>query len=175
MRPRIAATCSSAWPWVIFSFLTRDPVWIFETSSAFARPWSTNFWSMSLRTTGMPAELMTWAISPPIVPAPTTAALVTNMAARLQRCFVRRLCGEAAKSAFQSHRERPPDEEHVGDLREWPAFRELVVELHQHPARLEEERLPAAQLLLEDLADHVVVVALEDPLSHATPPRRAGL
>src|SRR3954447_8004031 len=29
----------------------------------------------------MPAEATTWAISPPIVPAPTTAALKTNMAA----------------------------------------------------------------------------------------------
>ena len=28
----------------------------------------------------MPAEAITWAISPPIVPAPTTAALNTYMA-----------------------------------------------------------------------------------------------
>ena len=31
----------------------------------------------------MPAEAMTWAISPPMVPAPTTAALKTNIARRL--------------------------------------------------------------------------------------------
>ena len=31
-----------------------------------ARPASTNFWSTSLSTTGMSAEAMTWAISPPI-------------------------------------------------------------------------------------------------------------
>src|SRR3954452_5150561 len=171
MRARISPTCVSACSWVIFSFLTCDPVWSFETSKAFARPWSTNFWSMSLRTTGMPAELMTWAISPPIVPAPTTAALVTNMAARLQRCLVRRLCGEAAHSAFQSHRQRPADEERVGDPAERTSLRELVIELHQDAARLEEDRLPPAQLILEDLRDHVVVVALEDPLRHTAAPR----
>src|SRR3954468_4267557 len=83
---------------------------------------------MSLRTTGMPAELMTWAISPPIVPAPTTAALVTNMAARLQPRFVLSLCGKAAKSALQSHRQRAPDEQHVGQPAQRSARRELVVE-----------------------------------------------
>src|ERR1700740_1617126 len=34
---------------------------------------------MSLSTTGMPAAAIVWAIWPPIVPAPTTAALNTNM------------------------------------------------------------------------------------------------
>ena len=47
---------------------------------AFSRPWSTNFCSTSLSTTGMPDEAITWAISPPMVPAPTTAALAMNMA-----------------------------------------------------------------------------------------------
>ena len=34
---------------------------------------------MSFSTTGMPAAAIVWAIWPPIVPAPTTAALNTNM------------------------------------------------------------------------------------------------
>src|SRR4051794_4313052 len=34
---------------------------------------------MSLTTTGMSAAAIAWAISPPIVPPPTTAALLTNM------------------------------------------------------------------------------------------------
>jgi hypothetical protein len=36
-----------------------------------------------LRTTGVPAAAITWAISPPIVPAPTTAALNTNTLLKL--------------------------------------------------------------------------------------------
>src|SRR3954466_1211478 len=175
MRPRMAATCSSAWSWVIFSFLTSDPVWIFETSSAFVRPWSTNFWSMSLRTTGMPAELMTWAISPPIVPAPTTAALVTNMAARLQRRFFLSLRGKAAQSAFQSHCHRPADEESVGDPAQRTRLRERVLELHQRAAGLEEDRLLAEDLIVVDLGDHMRVVVLDDPLGHAPAPGRPRL
>ena len=46
-------------------------------------PRSTNSCFTSLSTTGMPAEAITWAISPPIVPAPTTAALNTNKPSRL--------------------------------------------------------------------------------------------
>ena len=34
---------------------------------------------MSFRTTGIPAAAIVWAIWPPMVPAPTTAALKTNM------------------------------------------------------------------------------------------------
>ncbi len=36
---------------------------------------------MSFSTTGSPLKLMTWAISPPMVPAPTTAAL------KMYTCF----------------------------------------------------------------------------------------
>src|SRR3954471_14980673 len=79
MRPTTSSTCWSAWSWVSFSFLTSRASWPVVTSRAFSRPTSTNFRSTSLRTTGMPAAAMTWAISPPIVPAPTTAALKTNM------------------------------------------------------------------------------------------------
>lgn len=49
------------------------------TFAASSRPAWTSAWSMSLSTTGMPAAAMVWAIWPPIVPAPTTAALNTNM------------------------------------------------------------------------------------------------
>src|SRR4051812_21236762 len=158
MRPRISPTCWSAWSCVIFSFLTCDPVWILETSSALWSPWSTNFWSMSLRTTGMPAELMTWAISPPIVPAPTTAALVTNMAARLQRRLFASLCGKAPEGAFQSHCERSADEQNIGQAVERAVLREFVIELHQRPLRLEEDRLATVELIFEDLGHHVRVV-----------------
>src|SRR4051812_4765670 len=79
MRPRISFCCVSACSWVIFSFFTRPPSWPWVTCSAFSRPWSTNFWSTSLSTTSRPAAAITWAISPPIVPAPTTAALNTYM------------------------------------------------------------------------------------------------
>ena len=78
MRPRISSSCSSACSWEIFSFLTRPPSWLWVTSRAFSRPRSTNFCSTSLRITGTPALATTWAISPPMVPAPTTAALYTN-------------------------------------------------------------------------------------------------
>src|SRR4051794_29761413 len=78
MRPMIASSCSSACSWVIFSFDTSLSTLAFVSSRALSRPWSTNSCLTSLRTTGMSAAAITWAISPPIVPAPTTAALNTN-------------------------------------------------------------------------------------------------
>ena len=69
----------SACSWVSFSFFTSRSSWPLVTSRAFSSPWSTNFWSMSLSTTGMSDEAIACAISPPIVPAPTTAALKTNI------------------------------------------------------------------------------------------------
>src|SRR3954453_16712225 len=168
MRSRIAATCSSACSRVIFSFLTRDPVWIFDTSSAFVRPWSTNFWSMSLRTTGMPAELMTWAISPPIVPAPTTAALVTNMAARLQGGLILRFCREAPESAFQSHCERPADEQHVGQAAQRAALGERVVQAQDHVGAVgggfEAGALDRGHLVVVDVGRDDAVSGLTDAL-----------
>src|SRR4051794_22621681 len=179
MRPRIATTCSSAWSWVIFSFLTRDPVWIFETSSAFVRPWSTNFWSMSFRTTGMPAELMTWAISPPIVPAPTTAALKTNMGARLQRSLFSRFRGKAEKCAPEGVGERPANEQQVGEPAQRAALLELVRELDGDVGPLalgvERHRLGADQLVLEDRGHDRVRRDLADALGHAPATRRPGL
>src|SRR3954470_24263150 len=83
MRPRISSSWRSASSWVIFSLATRPPSCAWVTSRALVRPWSTNSCLTSLRTTGMPAEATTWAISPPMVPAPTTAALKTNIGRRL--------------------------------------------------------------------------------------------
>ena len=85
MRPRISSSWRSACSWVIFSLATRPASWPWVTSRALVRPVSTNSCLTSLRTTGMPAEAMTWAISPPMVPAPTTAALKTNIGRRLLR------------------------------------------------------------------------------------------
>src|SRR4051794_18470898 len=130
---------------------------------------------MSLRTTEMPAELITWAISPPIVPAPTTAALVTNMAARLQRCLVRSLRGKPPQSAFQSHRQRPADEEDVRQAAQRAAGRQLVVELHDHGADVEPQRLRPTQLILEDLGGEDPVITLDDTLGHAATTRGRAL
>src|SRR5437660_1377659 len=59
------------------SLETRRSSWPLVTSRAFSRPTSTKARSTSLSTTGMPAAATTCAISPPMVPAPTTAALNT--------------------------------------------------------------------------------------------------
>src|SRR5215210_2282456 len=117
MRPRISAAWASACSCVSFSFLTRRPSWPSVTCLAFSRPWSMNFWSTSLSTTGMSAEAMTCAISPPIVPAPTTAALKTNMDWRLlKELRVRvQLPAEADQGALQGVPQRAADEEHVDD------------------------------------------------------------
>ena len=73
----------------------------------------------------MPAEAIVWAISPPIVPAPTTAALNTNMSPKssgtalggegYRAGFLLRLGREAAQRAAQRVAQRAADEEHVRD------------------------------------------------------------
>ena len=78
MRPSSSSSCVSACSWVIFSLATSPPSWAWVTCLAFSRPASTNSCFTSLRTTGVPDDAITWAISPPMVPAPTTAALFTN-------------------------------------------------------------------------------------------------
>src|SRR5215212_2087032 len=149
MRPRISDACWSACSWVIFSFLTSPPSCPFVTCSAFCRPWSTNFCSTSFSTTSTPAAAQTWAISPPIVPAPTTAALKTNMnPPRWRRKRRYRLSGRVRRGLRQSRvlrrldrepLERPADrvpqraadEDEVGDRPQRPALVQLVVELHE--------------------------------------------
>src|SRR6266513_3023123 len=154
MRPSRAWACSSACSWVSFSFLTRRPNCPCVTSRAFSRPWSTNFWSTSLSTTGMSAAAITCAISPPIVPAPTTAALNTNMdlsevlslreagpppaGAQGYRdlglaALVLELPGEANERAAQRVSHRAADEEEVDQRAEhWHAALESVVEGQRH-------------------------------------------
>jgi hypothetical protein len=79
IRPITWSSRASACSWVIFSFETSLSSCDLVTSRDFSSAWSTNFWSTSLTTTGMSALAITWAISPPIVPPPSTAALKTNM------------------------------------------------------------------------------------------------
>src|SRR4051794_4108121 len=73
-RRASAASCVS------FSFETSLSSCCLVTSRDFSSAASTNFCSTSLTTTGMSAAAIAWAISPPIVPPPTTAALKTSMA-----------------------------------------------------------------------------------------------
>src|SRR5689334_16622255 len=77
--PITSASRASACSWVSFSFLTRRASWPSVTARAFSTAASTNFWSMSLTTTGILAAAIAWAISPPMVPPPTTAAFETNI------------------------------------------------------------------------------------------------
>ena len=79
IRPMTSSRRASACSWVIFSLETSLSSCDLVTSRDFSSAWSTNFCSTSLTTTGMSALAITWAISPPIVPPPSTAALKTNM------------------------------------------------------------------------------------------------
>src|SRR3954469_5170482 len=178
MRPTSACACSSACSWVSFSFLTRRPNWACVTCVAFSRPWSTNFWSTSFSTTSTSAAASTWAISPPIVPAPTTAALNTNMAGetlrslwrggtadwprgapgRLQRGFLGRLGGEPLERAGERVGLRAADEDEVDEVAQRVPALELVVERQRERGGVvvvrcggELGRLGADQLLLEHL------------------------
>src|SRR4051794_24456584 len=78
MRASSASACSRAPSASRRPLSTSLASWPSVTSRALWSPASTNDWSTSLSTTGMSAAAMTWAISPPMVPAPTTAALNTN-------------------------------------------------------------------------------------------------
>src|SRR5690348_9465584 len=146
MRERISSRCASASCWLSLPFFTRLASWRSVTSRAFSRPWSTNFWSTSLRITGRSAAATTWAISPPMTPAPTTAALNTNMALTLAsaaelplRC---ELGVEAPQRAAQGVGHRAADEEQIHDRREQVAVLDAVLELQRdlHRLRLRLER-----------------------------------
>src|SRR5436305_14808119 len=153
MRPRIPLPCSSACSWVIFSFFTRPPSCACVTCWAFSRPWSTNFCSTSFSTTSRPAAAMTCAISPPIVPAPTTAALNTYIGPpkaslgfrRLQRGLLRRLAREAPARADERVAQGAPDEEEVRDRGEDARARELVLEVEAEPGAAARDRLEAGR------------------------------
>src|SRR3954452_16341722 len=125
ISPTVCSTCASASSWVSFSRLTSLAAWPWLTSRAFSRPLSTNSGSTSLRRTGMSAAATTWAISPTITPAPTTAALKTNMAreprqratSRASRRALRlsgplktsRSSAARSKSETRLDRRRPPE------------------------------------------------------------------
>src|SRR5437763_4265955 len=186
IRPPISSSWRSASSWVIFSFCTRPASCPCVTCRAFSRPWSTNCRSTSLSTTGRPAEAIVCAISPPIVPAPTTAALNTYISPpgvretrRLQRLFLRRLRGEAAQSADQRVGHRATNEEEVGDGAEralTPDRRgiELVLERQLDDAAavvclVESHALDPCQRLFVDTSGEEPLIARGHLLGHPAP------
>src|SRR3954451_17343849 len=146
MRPTTSSTCASACSCVSFSFLTRRASCPAVTLRASVRPASTKSCLTSLRTTGMPAAAMVWAIWPPMVPAPTTAALNTNMyvydlvfrlgTARkgIHRRLLRqllvgaKLAGEALDGPAQRVADGPADEQEVHDDAQRAALLERVLD-----------------------------------------------
>jgi hypothetical protein len=87
-------------------------------------------WSTSLRTTGTSAAAMTWAISPPITPAPTTAALKTNMGFS---CSCREDC-ERGRLRRGAHGSRPVRAEAEGAVRaRRRAEQALLLPVHRPP------------------------------------------
>src|SRR5919202_4515899 len=176
-RSRWAAACRSS----SLPFSTSLPTCPSVTSRALSRPASTKRWSTSLRTTGMSAAAMTWAISPPTPPAPTTAALNTNMARTLasapELALRRDLRGEAAQRAPERLGERAANEQQVDDRCEQVSLLQPVVQGEEHPdalgSRLERDRLDALQppvLNLERLARAALVGG--DPLDDSPAPGR---
>src|SRR6185436_6877909 len=125
MSERIRSTSASPCSAVIFSLETSLPTCLEVTSRALRRPASTYSWSTSLSRTGTSAAAITWAISPPMTPAPTTAALKTNMGpdprsspARPELDLRLALVGEARDGAAQRVGHRPAHEQQVDDRRE---------------------------------------------------------
>src|SRR4051794_31890992 len=184
--PWIRSSVCSSWrsesSCEIFSFSTRRPSCPSVTCRAFSRPLSTSFWSTSLSTTGISAAANVWAISPPIVPAPTTAALNTSMTGeRLpprsgtelagEPRLLLGLHGEAAQGPAQGVPDGAADEDDVRQRAQRPVARELVVEPQLNPGPLghlgEGDRLPAGEGVLLDLRRDVLGAALDHPLRHA--------
>src|SRR3954465_9191438 len=146
MRSTISETCALPSSSVIFSLDTSRPTWPSVTLRASVRPASTKSCLTSLRTTGMPAAAMVWAIWPPMVPAPPTAALNTNMyvyglvcrlgTARkgIHRRLLRqllvgaKLAGEALDGPAQGVADGPADEQEVHEDAQRAALLERVVD-----------------------------------------------
>src|SRR5581483_357228 len=109
-----------------------------QSDRAFSSPWSTNLCSTSLSITGISAFAITCAISPPIVPAPTTAALKTNMAPRLpERCATcapaaGQLGAEPLERGAELCLHRPADEQQVDQRRKQRALTDLVLQLERY-------------------------------------------
>src|SRR5215210_2260036 len=160
MAPRIRSVWASAASWESLPFLTRLAPWRADTSRAFSRPVSTKRCSTSLRMTGMPAAAMTCAISPPITPAPTTAALKTNMAGTLAAHsglplqVPAPLAGEPGEGPLERRLDLAAHEEAVDEPRRGGLLLELVVELerdgHVVAGGCERDLLRAAQALVLD-------------------------
>src|SRR3954469_24447211 len=117
-------------------------------------PASTSSCLTSLRTTGNPDAAIVCAICPPMVLAPTTAALNTNTlgtprnrdsdprggsrgtaGAYLHEVVARRqLAAEAGERAPQGLGHRAADEQPVDDADQRPAVLDLVLERQRHAA-----------------------------------------
>src|SRR4051812_29672266 len=192
MRSTTAATCTPAASSFSLPRSTSFPTWLCVTLRASARPASTRSFLTSLSTTGMPAEAMVWAIWPPMVPAPTTAALKTNM---VRDCapsdgegpglyagvaLGSQLRGEAPQRALDRLALRAADEQQVERAELAARLLELVVELERdrHALRVRDEAhaLHAADLLVLDrerLADARLIGG--DLLEHAAAALRIGI
>src|SRR5215218_8700655 len=103
----------------------------------------------------MSAAAITWAISPPITPAPTTAALNTNMTRNLAELDLGlALVGEAAEGAPQGVGHGPAHEQQVDRRGERIAVLDLVLERERHldvlgPRREGDPLTPAERLVLD--------------------------
>src|SRR3954452_3236961 len=174
MRLVSSSTCVRACSSLSLPLSTSWAVWASVTLRAAARPVRTSSSVTSLRITGTPAAAIVCAIWPPIVPAPTTAALKTNMGSccssaaatrgsrrlstgvlcRCQPLLVAQLDGEAPQRALERLPLRPADEHEVDHGQEALALLELVVELerdlHAALVRREDDALGAADLLVLD-------------------------
>src|SRR3954447_17502138 len=158
MRERIRSRSASACSCASLPFFTRLASWRSVTSRAFSSPWSTNRWSTSLRITGRSAAATTWAISPPMTPAPTTAALNTNMgrtlASAAELAFRCQFGVEPPQRAPQRVGLRPADEEQVDQRGDEFAVLQAVLErerdLPRLGLRLERHALRALQARVLD-------------------------
>src|SRR5436190_4287789 len=203
MRPVTASSRSSACSWVSLSFFTSAPSWRSVTSCAFAMPASTNFCSTSFRTTGMSAFAIAWAISPPMVPAPTTAALNTNKLASESRVAdaggymaqtgpgdrrsglepvrgaLHDLGGERGERSLEREAHLRAHEQGVGDLHERPALPQVIGQLLAHDRSAlrgcEAHRELALGLWIgETDAMSLGLAVLQHPLGHLAATGAAG-
>src|SRR5215216_7774828 len=179
MLPRIRWIWASPCSCVSLPLPTSFAAWLCVTSRALSSPASTNRRSTSLRMTGMSAAAMTCAISPPMTPAPTTAALNTNMAMTLaaghglQLHIPAALAGEAVERPAQRRDDRTAHEQEVHQTRDRGALLDLVVQRERdrrmvraggerdplgpaHAAVLDGERLARPRLEGLDALDHAL-------------------
>src|SRR4051794_22027136 len=126
---------------------------------------------------------MVWAIWPPMVPAPTTAALNTNMSRNSSFCFRSQVGGrprltlEARKCALERVAHRTPHEGEVDYSRNAAILLDGVLQLERHDRSsgvgLEADRLAAVDLLVLDL-DRLADRASKLTTRSSTRPRPPG-